>query len=157
MKGWLILVILMTGLCSYSFAQDNSDIDTTTKSRKKSGKVIEMDKSMFVEKVLDYEVEQTDRKFKGDKPVIIDFYTNWCIPCRATFPVMKSLAKEYDGKIVIYKVNGDKEKELVSLFDIPAYPSFVFINKDGQMKAFTGATNKKGFREMIDTFLLQEE
>lgn len=156
MKRWLMLVIFMAGLCSYSFAQNKSNQETT-KSKSKSGKVIEMNKAMFLEKVLDYEIEQTNRKFKGDKPVIIDFYTDWCIPCRATFPVMKSLAKEYDGKIDIYKVNGDKEKELVSLFDIPAYPSFVFINKDGQMKAFTGATNKKGFREMINTFLLGKE
>jgi len=154
-KKWLMLVIILAGLCSYTFAQDKTD-SGTKKSKNKTGKVVEMDKDMFIENILDYKNDSTERKYKGDKPVIIDFYTDWCIPCRMTFPVMKSLAKEYDGKIIIYKVNGDKEKELVSLFEIPAYPSFVFINKAGEMKAFTGSTNKKAFREMINSFLLED-
>lgn len=70
----------------------------------KSGEVIVMNKDMFIKDVFDYEKSQ-DWKYKGDKPAIIDLYADWCGPCRMTAPIMKDLAKEYAGKIVIYKVN----------------------------------------------------
>lgn len=77
---------------------------------------------MFINDVFDYQ-NSKEWKYKGDKPAIIDLYADWCGPCRMTAPIMKSLAKEYDGKIVIYKVNVDKEKELAALFNATSIPS----------------------------------
>ena len=86
---------------------------------------------------------QKEWKYKGDKPAIIDLYADWCGPCRMTAPIMKSLAKEYDGKIVIYKVNVDKEKETGCTIQCNKYsPFFVFIPMEGEPQLFRGAADK---------------
>ena len=74
-----------------------------------NGEVVVMDKDMFLKDVFDYE-KSKEWNYKGNKPAIIDLYADWCGPCRQTAPIMKELAKEYAGKIVIYKVNVDKQK-----------------------------------------------
>ena len=89
------------------------------------------------------------------KPAIIDLYADWCGPCRMTAPIMKSLAKEYDGKIVIYKVNVDKEKELAALFNATSIPLFVFIPMNGEPQLFRGAADKATYQKAIDEFLLK--
>ena len=94
---------------------------------------------------------------KGDKPAIIDLYADWCGPCRMTAPIMKSLAKEYDGKIVIYKVNVDKEKELAALFNATSIPLFVFIPMEGEPQLFRGAADKATYKKAIDEFLLKQK
>ena len=108
------------------------------KKEAKSGEVIVMNKEMFINDVFDYQ-NSKEWKYKGDKPAIIDLYADWCGPCRMTAPIMKSLAKEYDGKIVIYKVNVDKEKELAALFNATSIPLFVFIPMEGEPQLFRGA------------------
>lgn len=86
-----------------------------------SGEVVVMNKAMFIKDVFDYEKSQ-DWKYKGSKPAIIDLYADWCGPCRMVAPIMKELAKEYADKIVVYKVNVDKEKELAALFNATSIP-----------------------------------
>ena len=114
MKKVLAMVaFVMIGVIVYAFNDENRiNVDQQSKKEVKSGEVIVMNKEMFIKDVFDYEKSE-EWKYKGDKPAIIDLYADWCGPCRMTAPIMKSLAKEYDGKIVIYKVNVDKEKELV--------------------------------------------
>ena len=90
--------------------------------------VIQMDRAMFIDKVCDYTQSQ-EWAYKGDKPAIIDLYADWCGPCRRMAPVMKELAKEYAGRIAIYKVNVDKEQELAALFGATSIPLFVLIPK----------------------------
>lgn len=90
---------------------------------------------MFLKDVFDYE-KSKEWKYKGDKPAIIDLYADWCGPCRQTAPIMKELAKEYAGKITIYKVNVDKQKELAALFNATSIPLFVFIPMKGDSAAF---------------------
>lgn len=118
--------------------------------------VIVMDKAMFIDKVFDYE-NSKEWKYKGDKPAIIDLYADWCGPCRKVAPIMKELAKEYDGRIVIYKVNVDKEKELAALFNATSIPLFVFIPMNGQPQLFSGAADKATYQKTIDDFLLKKE
>lgn len=120
----------------------------------KSGEVIVMNKEMFIKDVFDYETTK-EWKYKGDKPAIIDLYADWCGPCRMTAPIMKALAKEYAGKIVIYKVNVDKEKELSALFDATSIPLFVFIPMKGEPQLFRGAADKATYKKAIDEFLLK--
>lgn len=122
----------------------------------KSGEVIVMNKDMFIKNVFDYEKSQ-DWKYKGDKPAIIDLYADWCGPCRMTAPIMKELAKEYAGKIVIYKVNVDKERELAALFNASSIPLFVFIPMEGEPQLFRGAADKATYQKAIEDFLLKKK
>lgn len=98
-----------------------------------------------------------DWKYKGDKPAIIDLYADWCGPCRMTAPIMKDLAKEYAGKIVIYKVNVDKERELAALFNASSIPLFVFIPMEGEPQLFRGAADKATYQKAIEDFLLKKK
>lgn len=113
-----------------------------------------MDKAMFIDRVWDYE-KDTEWKYKGDKPAIIDIYADWCAPCRQVAPIMKELAEEYAGKIDIYKVNVDKENELTGLFHVTSIPLFVFIPLSGEPQLFRGAADKETYKKTIDEFLLK--
>lgn len=126
------------------------------KKEAKSGEVIVMNKDMFIKDVFDYGKSQ-DWKYKGDKPAIIDLYADWCGPCRMTAPIMKELAKEYAGKIVIYKVNVDKERELAALFNASSIPLFVFIPMEGEPQLFRGAADKATYQKTIEDFLLKKK
>ncbi len=118
------------------------------------GEVVVMNKKMFLERVFDYEKSE-EWKYLGDRPAIIDLYADWCGPCRAVAPIMKELAKEYAGKIVIYKVNVDKQKELAALFNATSIPLFVFIPMDGEPQLFKGAADKATYKKVIEEFLLK--
>ena len=113
MKKVLAMVaFVMIGVIVYAFNDENRiNVDQQSKKEVKSGEVIVMNKEMFIKDVFDYEKSE-EWKYKGDKPAIIDLYADWCGPCRMTAPIMKSLAKEYDGKIVIYKVNAARKSKV---------------------------------------------
>lgn len=110
-------------------------------------------KETFKEKVFDYENESV-WKFKGVRPALIDFYADWCAPCRMVAPILEELAKEYEGKIDIYKVNTEEEYELASVFGIRSIPSLLFIPKEGEPQMALGAlpkeTFKKAFKEVLN-------
>ena len=148
MKKVLAMVaFVMIGVIVYAFNDENRiNVDQQSKKEVKSGEVIVMNKEMFIKDVFDYEKSE-EWKYKGDKPAIIDLYADWCGPCRMTAPIMKSLAKEYDGKIVIYKVNVDKEKELAALFNATSIPLFVFIPMNGEPQLFRGAADKATYQK----------
>lgn len=120
------------------------------------GEVIVMNKALFIECVFDYE-KSSEWKYKGALPAIIDLYADWCGPCRRVAPIMQELAREYAGRIVIYKVNVDKERELAALFQANSIPTFVFIPKDELPQLMQGATTKENYKQAIDTFLLKEQ
>ena len=108
MKKVLVMVALvMVSVIVYAF-NDSGESNQGKKEVTGNGEVVVMDKDMFLKDVFDYE-KSKEWKYKGDKPAIIDLYADWCGPCRQTAPIMKELAKEYAGKIVIYKVNVDKQ------------------------------------------------
>ena len=120
------------------------------------GEVIVMNKALFIERVFDYE-KSSEWKYKGTLPAIIDLYADWCGPCRRVAPIMQELAREYAGRIVIYKVNVDKERELAALFQASSIPTFVFIPKDELPQLMQGATTKENYKQAIDSFLLKEQ
>ena len=107
----------------------------------------------FKEKVFNYETNK-EWNFLGDTPAIIDFYADWCGPCKAVAPVLEELAKEYDGRLTIYKVNTDAEQELSAVFGIQSIPTFLFIPKTGMPMMQPGAFPKKVFKEVIEEHLL---
>jgi thioredoxin 1 len=109
-------------------------------------------KDTFLQKVFDYE-KNKEWKFAGDLPCIIDFYADWCNPCKMVAPILEELAKEYDGKLDIYKVDTEKETELASIFGIRSIPSLLFVPKEGQPRMAMGALPKdtfiKAFKDVL--------
>jgi thioredoxin len=109
-------------------------------------------KDTFKAKVFDFE-ENKDWKFEGDKPCVIDFYADWCGPCRTIAPILEELSEEYSGKLNIYKVDTEAEKELAAMFSISSIPSLLFVPSEGQPQMAMGALPKnsfeKAFREVL--------
>lgn len=154
MKKVLVMVALvMVSVIVYAF-NDCGESNQGKKEVTGNGEVVVMDKEMFLKDIFDFE-KSKEWKYKGDKPAIIDLYADWCSPCRQTAPIMKELAKEYAGKIVIYKVNVDKQKELAALFNATSIPLFVFIPMKGEPQLFRGAADKATYKKAIDGFLLK--
>ncbi len=98
----------------------------------------------FKEKVFDFE-QNSEWKFSGNKPCLIDFYANWCGPCKVVAPVLEQLAREYDGKLDIYKVDTEIEQELAAVFRIQSIPSILFVPMDGAPQMAMGALPKETF------------
>jgi thioredoxin len=115
----------------------------------------ELTKATFQEKVFNYE-QNKEWKFEGELPAIIDFWAEWCGPCRMVAPVLEELSKEYKGKINIYKVNTEHEQELAAAFGIQSIPSLLFIPLDSQPQMAAGALAKDAFVKIIDEVLKVE-
>lgn len=110
-------------------------------------------KETFQEKVFNYE-KNKEWTFEGDLPCLIDFYADWCQPCKMVAPVLEELAEEYKGKINIYKIDTEVERELAGAFGIKSIPSLLFCPKDGQPQMAQGALPKETFKEVIEEVLL---
>ena len=119
-----------------------------------NGKVIHLNKADFLTKVYNYEKNPNEWKYEGDKPAIVDFYATWCGPCKMIAPLLEEMAKEYDGQIVIYKVDTDKEPELSAAFGIRSIPTLLFIPAEGEPQIGRGAMPKATLKKAIDEFLL---
>lgn len=111
-------------------------------------------KEEFLKKVADYEANPTEWKYIGDKPCIIDFYADWCGPCKMIAPILEQVADEYAGKIEIYKVNTEEEEELAAAFGIRSIPSLLFCPMEGQPQMAKGALSKVDLKKAIDDVLL---
>jgi thioredoxin 1 len=109
----------------------------------------------FREKVMDYEKNPKQWVFEGNKPCIVDFYADWCRPCRMVAPIMEELALEYKGRINFYKVDTDKERELAAVFNITSLPTVLFVPVTGQPSAQTGAMQKDDYKQVINEMLLK--
>lgn len=117
-------------------------------------KVVHLTTKEFKEKVFDYEASK-EWKYAGTLPAIVDFYADWCGPCKMVAPVLEELASEYSGKIMVYKVDTENEQELASAFGIQSIPTLLFIPKDGQPQAAMGALPKHTFEKVIRDLLLK--
>ena len=102
----------------------------------------------FRAKIFDYTKEK-EFKFAGNKPTLIDFYAEWCGPCKMVSPILEELATEYAGKVDIYKVNTEKEQTLSSIFGIKSIPTFLIIPVDGAPQIAQGAMSKAQFEKMF--------
>ncbi len=121
-------------------------------------KPIYLTRSEFIKRVMDFEKNKTEWVYKGDKPAIVDFYADWCGPCKKVAPALEELAQEYAGKVYIYKINIDKEQELAGLFGIQNIPTFLIIPMKGKPTLSSGASanhaeNKARFKKAIDDLL----
>lgn len=116
--------------------------------------VTELNADTFNTKV--YDTNQEDLIFLGDKPAIVDFTATWCGPCQRIAPVLDELAAEYDGKIVIYKVDIDKNRQLAKEFKVSSIPAVLYIPLNGEPVMTVGARDKGKFRAEIETILLKK-
>lgn len=149
----LILMGVIISSCSIAQTKDKQNNNSKTKSDMKT---IQMTKADFLTKIANFETNPTEWKYLGDKPAIIDFYADWCGPCKMIAPILEELAAEYDGQIYIYKVNTEKEEELATAFGIRSIPSLLFIPMEGQPQMAQGALPKKTMKEAVDSVLLNK-
>jgi thioredoxin len=125
------------------------------------GKVMKIDKSEFLKKIMNYEKNSSVWKYEGSKPCVVDFYADWCAPCRKAAPVMEELAEKYKGKVLFYKINTDQEKEIASLFQITGIPAFLWVPMSGKPVMKTGVAGdvgaiKEQFEKAINEILLKK-
>ncbi|MCB8964506.1 MAG: thioredoxin [Bacteroidales bacterium] len=106
----------------------------------------------FKAKVFNFEKSQ-DWKFEGDKPAVIDFYADWCGPCKMVAPILEELAAEYNGKLNIYKINTEDQQELAAVFGIRSIPSLLFIPMNDQPQMAMGALPKDSFKQAFKDVL----
>lgn len=144
----IILAFLMVLLSCKSKEPQNTTINNTETSVNENknelnikgeiDKPISITKEEFKKYIMNYEKNRDKWVYEGNLPCIVDFYADWCPPCKISSPILDELAKEYKGKIIIYKVNVDKEVELASLFGIRSIPSFLFCPLNDNPSMFSG-------------------
>lgn len=106
----------------------------------------------FKEKVFDFEANK-EWKYQGEIPCIVDFYADWCGPCRMVGPVLEQISKDYAGKLNVYKVNTDEEQELAGAFGIQSIPSILFVPAKGQPQMAAGALPRQALEKAIKEVL----
>lgn len=152
--------ILLLGFNNCQAKPENNNADKPAKSEAKAeNEVINLSKPMFLEKVWDYENSPKEWKFKGDKPALIDFYADWCGPCKTAAPILKEVASEYKGKVTVYKIDTMVETELKAVFGVQGIPAFLYIPMEGKPTMTSGiarstADTKKMFTDNIEKILL---
>lgn len=133
-----------------------SNTETETLKKENTMSTVKLSKEMFLEKVANYEANPNEWKYLGDVPCIIDFYADWCGPCKAVAPVLEDLAAEYGGKLVIYKVDTEVEQELAAAFGVRSIPTLLFCPMEGAPQVARGALPKESFKEAIKDVLKVE-
>lgn len=130
--------------------------EETAAKEKPTTKVVHITKADFLKKVYDFEKNPDEWKYLGSQPAIVDFYADWCGPCRQLSPVLDELAKEYSWKLTIYKVNVDNERGLATFFGIRSIPTLLFIPMKGKPQRSLGALSKTELKGIIKDVLKVE-
>ena len=123
--------------------------------KKEESKVKHLTYNEVLKKVWDFEKNPNTFIYKGELPAIIDFYADWCGPCRRVAPIMEKLAEEYDGKLLVYKVNTDQERGLSAAFQVKSIPMVLFIPLEGQPMMQVGALPEEGYRKVVEEQLIK--
>ncbi len=144
----LLAAIMFFAGCANAGAQNDKKKDEAPKAVK------ELNAASFSKQVFDMNSENL--VYLGDKPAIVDFTATWCGPCKRITPILEELAKEYEGQIVIYKVDVEKEKGLAQAFNVSSIPAVLYIPLSGEPVMTVGARGKERFIEEIGTLLLQK-
>ncbi|MDY2828292.1 MAG: thioredoxin [Sodaliphilus sp.] len=157
-KLLLIVAIVFIGLSACSQNKDKTRTKATKAKTEKTttaatdtatGKVIFLTTAEFKKKVIDFEKHPNEWVFEGKKPAIIDFFATWCGPCRRMSPTVDKIAKDYAGKIDVYKIDIDKEKQLAMVFGIQSVPTILFVPVTGKPTMQEGALDEASFRQAI--------
>lgn len=159
----LLMGTLLTSCCqvrSKASAGGGQNVEnktnSTTNNMTTTKKTIQLTRADFLKKVADFEKNSEAWVYLGDKPAIIDFYADWCGPCKMIAPVLEELAKEYEGKLYIYKVNTEVEQQLAAEFGIRSIPSLLFVPMEGAPQMAQGALPKDALKQAIDEVLFKK-
>ena len=144
----IALILLLSNCNAGNPGKTSTAVNPTT-----PGKVIVMTDEMFKQKVFNYDVNK-EWKYEGDLPAIVDFYADWCGPCRQLSPRVEEIAKEDSGKIVVYKINTDEEQVLARNMGISSLPTLLFIPLKGKPQATMGALPKETLVKAVQEVLL---
>ena len=144
MKKNIILTLICIAFSANIFAQEKGET-----------KVINLTYNEFIKKVWNFEKKPDTFKYEGELPCVVDFYATWCGPCRKVSPIMEKIAKEYDGKLTVYKIDVDKEPKLASTFGVRNIPTVLFIPKEGQPSKQVGALSEQQYKQIIENNLLK--
>lgn len=159
-RKFFTLLVLVAGFITLSSCKGqakNNEIENSTETTgKETAAPVHINKADFLKKVYNFEASPNEWKYLGNKPAIIDFYADWCGPCKMIAPSLDQLAKEYAGKIDIYKVDVDKETELATAFGIQGIPALLYIPMEGTPQMLQGAQPKEVLKEKIETILLKK-
>ena len=123
--------------------------------KKTESKVKHLTYNEFLKKVWDFEKNPTTFVYKGKLPAVIDFYADWCGPCRRVAPIMEKMAEDYEGRLLVYKVNVDQEKNLAAVFQARSIPMVLFIPVEGMPYKQVGAMQEQNYREVVEEHLLK--
>lgn len=171
-SGYILMLFLaLTAGCSAqgekkkldaSAAGEKKSMSPADDVQAKSGEILHVTKADFMKLVMDYEKNPDSWIYQGEIPCIVDFYADWCAPCRITSPILEELAKEYSGKIKVYKVDIEKERELAGVFGVQSIPTFLFCPMKGNPTISSGIANtpdatRQMFRDQIEQILLKKE
>ncbi len=153
----LMYTLAIAGLCFFSCtAQSDSNKKNDKVKTENKMKTIHLTKADFLKKVANYETDPEEWKYLGDKPALIDFYADWCGPCKAIAPVLEELAAEYEDQIYIYKIDTEAEQELAAIFGIRSIPSLLFIPMNESPQMAQGAIPKPQLKDAIEQVLLSK-
>jgi thioredoxin len=118
--------------------------------------VVYLTDETFKELVFDYEKHGTNWQYAGTKPAVIDFYADWCAPCRKLSPLLEEVAGEYEGRMILYKVDTEKEPELTRKMGVEALPTLLYIPVEGKPQVRMGLASKDGLRQAFDEILFSK-
>lgn len=117
-----------------------------------NGKVISLNKREFKDKIYDYSFSK-EWKYKGELPAVIDFYADWCMPCKMVAPLLGQLSVEYDGKVKFYKINTEKDPEVARAFGVSSIPTLLFIGPTGNPTVVRGAQSISSLRKNVERII----
>ncbi len=152
----VILSLFMLVSCGNSDKKNKKNEPTkeTTTVVEEDTFVKTLDYKTFVKKVWDIETFPDSFAYQSKLPCMIDFYADWCGPCKRVAPIMEEIAREYEGKITVYKVNVDKEQKLPLIFKVKNIPTVFFMPKEGQPLSQVGALSKEEYISIINKHLI---
>jgi thioredoxin len=153
MKEIITISIFVSSLLVSGCRNDRKQVAGENPSQQGKEFVSELSGENFKKIIFDYE-KNSEFKFEGDKPAIIDFYADWCAPCRQLSPIVESIAMEYSGKINVYKIDTEKERKLATDLGITALPTLMLIPMEGQPRASMGLMSKEDLVKAVNEILL---
>ncbi|MBS4058067.1 MAG: redoxin domain-containing protein [Bacteroidales bacterium] len=153
----LIALALFTQIgCSSAGETKAEEKDKTPKASVSGSKLEHLTYATFLDKIWNFEEHPQEWVYKSELPAIIDFYADWCAPCKRIAPIMEKLAKTYEGRIRIYKINVDNERKLASVFKVQSIPAVLFTPLKGQPMMQAGALTEDMYVKIIEEQLLKK-
>jgi thioredoxin len=147
----IIAVFIIINSCT---SISGKQAETGLHNEAEAGKVEYLTYETFIEKVWDFESNPQEWVYRGDVPSVIDFYADWCAPCRKIAPIMDKLAKDYEGRLKVYKIDVDVERKLAGVFQVRSIPAVMFTPLNGQPMMQAGALSEDMYVKIVEEQLL---